>query len=238
MRRILVWDLATRLFHWSFAGAFLAAFAVATLVGDESALFPFHMLLGLVLVFMVALRLIWGLIGTKHARFSDLPTRPGELVAYMRDAFTRGTKRYAGHNPGSTWAMFAMFALVVGLGATGLMMSRGSEAAEEVHEVLAWAMIAVVVAHLAGIALHTIRHKELIAASMVDGRKQGEPADAIPSSRPVAGVAFLALTAAWAGAVFGGYDANSGQLSLLGATLDLGEQEEGEEHGEGEDDDD
>lgn len=238
MKRVLVWDLPTRLFHWAFAGGFLAAFAIAELTDDDGGLFPMHMLVGLVLVFMVLLRAIWGLVGSRWARFGAFPTRPAELFRYLRDAIVGGARRYAGHNPGSAWAALGMLALVVGLGVTGLAMGRGNEAAEELHEVFAWGTVALVVAHLAGIALHTIRHKEVVAFSMVDGRKEAEPAAAIPSARPVAGVAFLALTGAWAGAVFSNYDAATGEVALLGTTLQLGEAEEHEGGHEGDHDDD
>lgn len=232
MRRVLVWDLPTRLFHWLFAGSFLTAFVIGKATDDDGSLFPVHMLLGLVLVFMVALRLVWGVVGSRWSRFASFPTRPGELLAYVKGAISGGAERYAGHNPGSSWAAFVMLAIVVGLGVTGVMMGNGSEAAEGVHELLANGMILVVVAHLAGIALHTFRHKELIALSMVDGQKEAEPAAAIPSARPLAGVAFLALTGAWAGALFTTYDAGTGEVGLLGLRLGEGEEHEGGEGGE------
>ena len=72
MRKLLVYDFPTRVFHWLFAGFFLVAFAIANLVDDDSVRFALHMLAGLGMVFVVMLRLVWSLVGTRHARLGDL----------------------------------------------------------------------------------------------------------------------------------------------------------------------
>lgn len=232
MKRILVWDLPVRLFHWILAGSFVAAFTIANLSGDESPAFAVHMLLGGMAAFMVVLRLVWGLVGSRWARFNTFVVSPAKLVVYLKGAFMGGGKRYTGHNPGSSIAALLMFVLILGLAATGVMMGRGGEAFEEVHEVLAWSMFVVVGAHLAGIALHTVRHREPIALSMVDGRKEAEPAGAIPSAHPVTALAFLVLTALWTAGLVSGYDAPSGRvtLPLIGQTLQVGEGAGHENH--------
>ncbi len=241
MKRILVWDLPVRLFHWLFAGAIVAAFVIGQTVDDESAAFAVHMLLGLVAGFMVALRVLWGVVGTRHARFADFSFRPSALLRYLKSTLSRSGERHTGHNPATSWAAIAMFALVLGLGATGLAMGAGVEAAEEAHEVLAWALIAVAGGHVAGVVWHTIRHRENIALGMVDGRKVGDEAQAIRSTRPIAAVVALALTGGVAGVLFQGYDAATGvvTLPLGGAQLQLGEGDEHhEEHHAGRDDHD
>ena len=237
MTRILVWDLPTRLFHWLLAGSFLSAFAIATLTDDDGALFPVHMLLGLVVAFMVLLRLVWGLVGSRHARFTSFAWRPAELATYLRDAVAgRAGRAYPGHNPATTWAVAVMLACALGLGATGLAMSSGSEAAEAVHEVLAWILLGTVGAHLVGIAWHALRHRENIATSMVHGYRRGDPGAAIASARPVAGLVFLALTGAWAGGLARGYDPAAGTVTMLGTTIALGEDGEGGDDGDEDDD--
>jgi len=178
--------------------------AIALLVDDESPLFQLHMLAGLFVAFVVVLRLVWGIAGTRYARFGALLFGRG-IARYLKGALQRTAERHVGHNPGSAYAAYAMLLLPLGLVATGILMGR-SEAFEDVHEVLAWTTVAAVVAHLAGIAWHTIRHREAVALSMVDGKKQGEPAQAIPSSRPLLGLLFLALSAGWALIVYSGHD--------------------------------
>lgn len=231
---ILVWDIPVRLFHWLLAGSFVGAFAIANLVDDESSLFALHMLLGGVIAFMVSLRVIWGFIGSRYARFSSFVFGPRALLDYLRGAFSGKGARHTGHNPGSSVAVYAMLALALGLAVTGAGMSR-VEAFEEVHEVLAWAMVAVVGAHVAGIVWHTFRQKENIALSMVHGHKEGAPTQAIGSSHALVGIAFLGLTGLWAGGLYSGYDAARRQvtLPLVGTTIQLGEGEKGEKQGHG-----
>jgi cytochrome b len=86
MTRLLVWDLPVRLFHLLLGLTFIGAFTIANVVDDESVLFSAHMLLGLLMAFMVVLRLIWGFVGTKHARFADFLHGPRAVVTYLRNA--------------------------------------------------------------------------------------------------------------------------------------------------------
>ena len=87
-------------------------------------------------------------------------------------------RHYVGHNPAASYAAIAMLVLAVGIVASGLLMGRG-EFFEEVHGALAYAMLAVVVAHVCGVILHVVRHKENIVVSMFSGAKEGEEKDAI-----------------------------------------------------------
>ena len=233
MKRILIWDLPVRLFHWILTGSFVAAFAIVMLVGDRNPLFVIHMLLGGVMAFMVLLRIVWGFTGSRWARFETFVMRPGEMFAYLKGAFTGQAKRYAGHNPGSSIAAYAMFALLLGLAATGVLMGNGYEGAvEEAHELMAWGMVAVIGAHLAGILWHTIRHRENIAMSMIDGRKQAEPRNAIPTARPAVAVVFLLLTALWTAGLVNGFDTQTRTLNLplVGDVIQLHGGEHGGEH--------
>lgn len=234
MKRILVWDVPVRLFHWLLAGSFLGAFVIANVVDDESSLFTAHMWLGGIAAFMVLLRLVWGLVGTRYARFSSFDIRPRAVLGYFKGVFTGKGDTHAGHNPATALAALAMFAIILGLAITGANMATGGEVVEEIHEMLAWAMILIVGVHVAGIVLHTIRKREAIALAMVDGRKEADPSAAIPRTHALAGVAFLALTGLWAGGLYDGYDAASHTVTLpvLGKTIQLGEDEEHEGGGE------
>jgi len=234
MHRILVWDIPTRVFHWLLTLTLIAALSIALAVDDDSVDFQLHMLLGLIAAFSVILRLLWGIVGSRYARFGSFLFGPAALFGYLRAALRGTGERYAGHNPGSAYAIYAMLLLTIGLGATGLMLS-GREALEELHEIMAYLMISVIVVHIVGLVWHTIRHRENIALSMIDGRKAGDPSQAIRSPQLLAGVAFLALSAGWALAIFSGYDAQARQLRLpvLDQTIRLGEHRgERASHGE------
>jgi tellurite resistance protein TehA-like permease len=120
-----------------------------------------------------------------------------------------------------------MLGLTLGLGVSGALMSS-NEAFEEVHEVLAYALLAVVIVHVAGVIWHTIRHRENITASMIHGTKEGEAAEGISSIHPLAAVVFLALTAGWAGLLVARYDATTRTVAMpsIGVRLQLGEAPE------------
>lgn len=225
--RALIWDLPTRVFHVLLAVSFLAAFAVATLVDDDSPAFAIHMLLGGVAAFLVVLRTVWGLIGTRWARFSSFAFGPRAVVAYARDALRGRDPRHAGHNPGSSWATYAILLLTIGLAASGVLMGSAGHWMKEVHEVLAYSLLGVVAIHLAGVAWYTVRHRENIALGMVDGRKAAEPAHAIASARPGAALALLVLTGVWGAGLVRSYDPATRTVAVLGRTIALGDENDG-----------
>lgn len=226
MPRTLVWDLPVRVFHWLLAAGFTAAALIAFLTEDEGAAFPYHGIIGLVLAFMVVLRIAWGFIGTRHARFSALLFSPRALIQYMWSAVTGRGKRFAGHNPGAAYAILAMFALVLGLAVTGVMMGRGNESVKDIHELMAWSMLVVVGAHLLGVLLHTLRHHENITRTIIDGYARVDPSQGIRSARPFAAVVLVGLTGLWTAGLLRGYsaDSKSANVPLVGS-LQLGEVE-------------
>jgi cytochrome b len=218
---IRTWDLPTRLFHWTLAGLFVGAFAIGELADERSPTFAIHMLLGLILMAAIAFRLVWGLIGSRHARFGDFLYSPAALVGYLKDALARRDRPYAGHNPGSSWAIYGMVLLPILLVTTGVLAQPMNELLEDVHGVLGKVMLAAVIAHLAGLAFHTWRHRENVALSMITGKRPGPPEQAIPSSHPVAAVVFVALVAGWATVVLRGHDPVAKVVRVAGVGLTI-----------------
>ena len=225
MRQVLIYDLPTRVFHWLFAGFFITAFAISNLVDDESARFSLHMLAGMGMVFAVGLRLVWSMVGTRHARLTDLALNPAHLVAYFKGVFSGGSGRWIGHNPASSWAAVVMIGLALGLGTTGYLMAGGeNDSVKEVHELMANTFLVVVLLHIAGVAVHVMRHRDHLESSMVTGRKQALSDDQEPVRPvPVAGVAFVVLTGLFMGYLLQHYDAQARTVDLFGTTLQLGE---------------
>lgn len=217
----LIWDWPTRLFHWLLTAGFIAAALIAFLAGDKGRLFHYHAIIGLALALMVVLRLIWGLIGTRYARFGSFLFGPRAVMVYLNEAFFGGSTRHIGHNPGSACAIFAMLALVLGISVTGILLSLGNKIFKEAHEVMSYAMIAVVVAHVLGVVFHTLRHHENITLSMITGKKAGDPVHAIASARPVAAGVFLVLLGAWTCGLFHNYDAAAKTTRLPGFATSL-----------------
>lgn len=230
--RILVWDLPTRLFHWFVTVGLVACFAFAQLSDEHSSGFMIHMILGIVLGLMVAMRVAWGFVGSRYARFGSFLFSPVKVLSYIRGAFTRQERQYVGHNPGSSYGIFAMLILLGMAVATGLMMSGGNEAAEELHTASSYALLAVVGVHLIGVVWYSVRHRENITLSMITGTKVGESADAIPSSRPLAALVFVAAVGIVTAGLFQNFDRTKGQTKLpfLNTVIPLGEVEGGGGH--------
>ena len=231
MARILVWDLPTRVFHWLLTVGFLACFGFTLLAGEHSSLFSAHMILGIVLGLMVVLRVIWGFVGTMYACFGSFLFSPSTVVKYVKDAFAGSGRRYVGHNPGSSYAIFAMLALVGLVVTTGLLVSSGNEATEELHEIASYALLAVIMVHVVGVIWYTVRHRENITLSMITGIKEGSPTEAIRSSRPLAAWVFVAAVGFLAVGLFRNHDRLKGQtkLPILGTVIQLDEEGGGQE---------
>lgn len=227
MNPVLIWDLPTRLFHWLLSAGFIAAAVISLTMSEHSPLFPSHAIIGLTIALMVVLRVVWGLVGTRYARFRSFVFGPGAVIEHMKGALIGGGKRHIGHNPGSAVAIFGMLALVLALAVTGFMMGQGDESIKDIHEILAWAMVGVVVVHVLGVAFHTIRHRENISASMIHGRKQAESSEGIASARPIVAILFLAIAGSWSVGLVRNYNpaTQTTVLPLLGTSLQLGEDE-------------
>ncbi|MBL9032298.1 MAG: cytochrome b/b6 domain-containing protein [Phycisphaerae bacterium] len=227
MAGAMIWDLPTRVFHWTLAAGFAAAAVIALGLDEDSAAFPYHALIGLTIALMVVLRVVWGLVGSRYARFATLSLRPRAVAEYLRGVATGRGTRHVGHNPASAYAIVAMFALLLTLAATGVMMGRGIEVAKGVHEACAYAMVAVVGAHVLGVILHTVRHRENIVASMVHGRKEADHAQGISRTHPIVAVVFVIVVAAWGVGLASNYDgaARATRVPVLGVALGLGEAE-------------
>jgi cytochrome b len=235
IHQVRVYDIPTRIFHWAFAFFFVFAFFIGKTVDDESLTFSYHMMAGIMLSALVILRLIWGFVGSRYARFQSFPLHPKELIQYFQDLFKGGAKRFTGHNPASSWAGLAMLFLALGLGVTGYLMVNGyKESLEDIHEVLSTVFVLVAVAHVVGIIFHTIRHKDPIGLSMIHGSKQVDQVteQGISNSHSFVGVLLVLILGYLAFSISKGFDPQTRVLSLFGQTLQLGENEKSEKEDE------
>lgn len=228
MQKKLSYDIPVRLFHWLFALLFVVAFTIANTVDDESSIFSYHMLAGLIMCFIVIWRIAWGFLGTRHSRFSGFALKPKDLFRYFQGIVTGDKRRWAGHNPASSWAALVMFAFALLLGVTGYLMSSGvaSEGVEDLHELLSTGFLIVVLLHITGIVLHSLRHKDALWKSMFSGRKQGIPQEEIGvQSRPAVGLLFIALTLGFSFYLLHNFESATKKLSFFGSSVTLGEVE-------------
>jgi cytochrome b len=211
VKRTLVWDSPTRLFHW----LLVTCFAGAWLTSTSDRWLSIHIFLGYGMLGLIGFRLAWGFVGGRYARFASFVVGPLAGLRYLRDLATRRDAAYLGHNPAASLAIIAMLVLGVAVGLTGLFTQGGEEGHGAVtglisigaaagwkraHEVLAILMMAMVGGHLTGVAVGSWLHKENLPLSMITGTKAA-PDDAV-ASRPFHAVAaVMALLVA----VFGGW---------------------------------
>ncbi|WP_052299058.1 cytochrome b/b6 domain-containing protein [Thermodesulfatator indicus] len=170
------------------------------------------------------------MVGPKHVRLKTFIFSPQKVIEYFKGILRGSGPKYVGHNPGSAYASLAMFVLIILLAITGVMIGLGNESAEDLHEFLAYIMLFVVLAHISGVVLYSLRHKENIAASMIHGKKTGDEKEGISSSHPLTALVFLILTGGWALGLIANYNPAtvSTRLPLLGTQIHLGEIEEKE----------
>jgi cytochrome b len=190
---VLVWDPLIRIFHWSLAGFFLLAYVT------EDDMLTMHVYAGYAVAGLVVFRLIWGIIGTRHARFSDFVTGPAEFRRYLGQLVIGRAPRYLGHNPAGAAMIIALLFGVALTAFTGMAMIAGEgsgplagtlfanlpdEALEDVHEFLANFTLFLVVAHVVGVLVSSLLHRENLVKAMLTGRKRAgeEPrVDSVPS---------------------------------------------------------
>jgi cytochrome b len=195
--KVLVWDLPVRVFHWllalSFAGAWLTA--------ESEAWRLVHITLGYTMAALVGFRLVWGLLGSRPARFASFVRGPAAVKAYLKALLNGQAAHTTGHNPAGALAIVALLGLT--LLTTGLGWATyndwGGEALAEGHELAASGMLGVVGLHLLGVAVGSWAHRENLVRAMVTGRKRGLPQEgARHTAWPVAVLLLAAVLGFWA----------------------------------------
>lgn len=167
---VKVWDPVVRLFHWT-----IVAGVVLNLWVFEHGKY-LHRVTGYVVVAALAIRLVWGIVGTRHARFSDFFPTPGRVISHV-SALVRGEDpRRLGHSPLGALMMLALMAILAALGMTGWMMGLdafwGVKWVEDLHGLLANGIIALAILHIAAAVVESMRHRENLPWAMVTGRKR------------------------------------------------------------------
>ncbi|MDP3526013.1 MAG: cytochrome b/b6 domain-containing protein [Hoeflea sp.] len=167
---VAVWDPLVRVFHWSLVGLFAFAF----LTGDEWQ--QPHELAGYAVAGLIAVRLVWGIFGSRHARFSSFVYGPSTIIGFVADTVRMKARRYLGHNPAGGLMVIALLLAITVISVSGWMMTLdafwGLEWVEELHEASAFAALGLIALHLGGVLVASLEHGENLVRAMITGRKR------------------------------------------------------------------
>ncbi|MFA7280451.1 MAG: cytochrome b/b6 domain-containing protein [Sterolibacterium sp.] len=195
---ILVWDLPTRVFHWSL----VCAFAGAMITADSHRLLLAHAVCGYLLLLLVGFRLVWGIAGSRYARFSEFVRGPTAVITHLRSLFGGNPARHVGHNPAGAVAIIGLLVLGGVAATSGLatLNSIGGKPMKEFHESVGNIMLALAIAHLLGVIVTSFLLRENLVLSMFTGCKGGAPEYAVKTNHGLIALLLLIVLAvfAWA----------------------------------------
>lgn len=198
---VRIWDPVVRVFHWGLVVAVAVAWLSAEEWGD------LHAIAGYVVAGLLAVRLVWGVVGSKFARFAQFLRGPSAVLSYLRDLTVGRERRYLGHNPAGAAMILALLAVLAGAAWTGWLLDEpqrfaglpalprvvapafadedeygeygeyGAEVVEELHEVLANGLLLLIAVHVGGVILASFRHRENLVRAMITGEKRAPGPD-------------------------------------------------------------
>jgi cytochrome b len=170
VRTMRVWDPLVRIGHWLLALSILSAWLTRHSPG------PWHEWLGYAALAIVAVRLVWGLIGGPYARFSGFVRSPRTTLSYVEALIHGREEPSVGHNPLGAWMIVALLATVTAVCATGWLYTTdrywGVEWVETLHSTLTDLLFVLAALHVAGVVHASWRHRENLIAAMFHGRKR------------------------------------------------------------------
>jgi cytochrome b len=168
-----VWDAFVRVFHWCLVLSISVAWL--TPISWEAV----HLGAGYVAGALVTLRAIWGVLGPRHARFSQFVRGPGQTTRYLASILRAQEARYLGHNPAGGAMIVALLSVTAVTAVSGWMMTTdayyGVSWVEQMHGLAARLLLGLAVVHVAGVILASTRHRENLVLAMITGKKR--PAD-------------------------------------------------------------
>lgn len=234
VRTVKTWDPGVRIFHWTLVAAIALAFLSSE---EDSLLSDWHMPAGWVAAVLIAFRLLWGFVGGEYARFRNL-IKLSELKDHITGLFKGRVHASQGHNPLGGFAVIGLLTLVSATVFTGVTR------VEDVHEVIAWTLLALIGLHVTAVIAMSILTRDNLVGAMITGRKKTthlpDAKDAAPPARlavplaiaVVAGSAFAA-TRLDAGAFLQGSREEAEERSETGQGVAEPQEEEAEESGRG-----
>ena len=188
---VLVWDFPVRVFHW----LLVASFAGAWLTSESEAQQMIHYAFGYTAVVLVLFRILWGLVGTRYARFSQFIKGPVETMQHIKALLTGNQHPGVGHNPAGALAMISLMLLILLISLTGYWSIKEflGDFMSGAHETISNLTLIMVVIHIAAAIIMSFMQKENLVRAMVTGNKRGTPEQAIRYPMYLIGIG-LAIT--------------------------------------------
>ncbi len=185
---ILVWDFPTRVFHW----LLVVCFAGAWLTSESERLQMIHYAFGYSACALVIFRLVWGLIGTRYARFTQFIKGPKQILIHFKGALN-GNHATVEHNPAGGLVMIALMLIILLIGLTGFLSVKEflGDFMSGAHEAIASLALALVVIHIAAAIIMSFLQKENLVRAMIDGKKQGLAEQAIRFPQYLIGILLM-----------------------------------------------
>lgn len=168
-----VWDRFVRVFHWSTVTLVLIAY----LTTDDARVL--HELTGYCVLVLVLARVAWGLIGTRHARFSNFVVHPRTVLDYLRQLVRGQAPRHLGHNPAGGAMIVVLLALLLVVAGSGWLSETdaffGVPWVDHLHHMSAHLLLLLIGAHVVGVMVSSWLHRENLLLAMLTGRKLVHP---------------------------------------------------------------
>lgn len=181
-RAVPVWDIPVRLFHW-----ILVLLIAFSWLSSEMDWMTWHMYSGYALLALILFRILWGFVGSTHARFSDFIYGPRALIGYIKTLPSRTAAKFAGHNPLGGISVVLILLCVLTQAGTGLfanddIINEGPLVKHVSKELSDWlttihkynfnVMLALIGVHIAAVLYYLIWKSENLIKAMFTGRKQ------------------------------------------------------------------
>lgn len=164
--RIRVWDPGVRIFHWLLVASILIAFLSSE---EDSMIANWHLASGWVAAILIVFRLSWGFLGGEHARFKNF-VKPREIGRHVRHLLSGSAEPSVGHNALGAVAVLALLALCGFVGWTGIQLQTGG-GEEDIHEIAAYALLGLIVLHVAAVVAMSIVTRDNLVLAMITGKK-------------------------------------------------------------------
>ena len=174
---VLVWDFPVRVFHWLLVISFVGAW----LTSEGEAQQMIHYAFGYAACAIILLRIVWGIVGTRYARFSQFIKGPTETWQHIKSLLARKQSLGVGHNPAGALVMISLMILILLIGLTGYWIVKDflGEFMGGAHEAISNIALGFVLIHIAAAIIMSFLQKENLVKSMFTGKKQGLPEQAI-----------------------------------------------------------